>query len=312
MSNPFSVEPPSWLQRRATIGYEEALQTSGEVGQMAGAAIGSGIQAGEGKGNFFQLFSDSMNRVKDSMWDFKKKNALLTLQSNELGLQEKQLQIQGQTQEFSAQREDAPIWMQYQSDALKDPTTPQPAWQSQKYQTMGQQFVWKQQAEELQKQKIQTTLDAAKIKADTDRQRIDAMQSIAAANNKSRETIANLKKQADEGFTPKEIPFGNATLIQLGPHHWQYVRGEVAKVMTPDKLQAFANGLSDENPNKAFLLKAAEVAAVKQVTGNKSASTSAATPKPDDLVTVINPSGKHVKIKKSDLDDALKQGYQQP
>lgn len=196
----------------------------------------------------------------------------MTHQKSLLDLQEKHLQIQAQTEEIEAQKKDAPVWMQYQVAALKDPATPQPAWQSSKYQTMGHQFVWKQQADEIQKQKIQSTLDAHQLAADTAQDKIDAQKEIAAANNKSRETIANLKKQADDGFTPKTIQYGNSSLVQLGPHRWQYVRGDTVKKMTPLQLQAFANGLSDDDPNKDYLKKAAEVAAVKQTKSTPAAT----------------------------------------
>jgi hypothetical protein len=244
-----------------------------------------------------------------SAFDEAQHNAVnMTHQKAMLDVNQKNLEITAQSNELSAQQRDQPAWMDYQSKALKDPSTPQPGWESQKYQSMGESFGMKLQANEIAKQKVQNSLDIAKVKSDSDAARIQAIKDNNAANIKSREKIAELKKSADDDFTPKEIPFGNATLIQLGPHRWQYVRGEVVKEMSPDKLLAFANGLDDGNPNKDFLKKAAEVAAVKQVTktpavGGK--ATQAGKPTTGRVV-VKGPNGESGTMEK---DDTLPEGW---
>lgn len=77
---------------------------------------------------------------------------------------------------------------------------------------------------------------------------------------------------------------------------------------TPAQLGAIAKALDDEDPRKMQIQDFLANKAVATVKGQTPAPT---VPPESELVDVINPQGKAVRIKRSDLDRALKQGYKQ-
>jgi hypothetical protein len=306
----FNVEPPRWLQNSTSVDWFKTGQATGEVlGNIAtsiGVESSKQFQDKEQGVNFFNKMVDASRVANDPLY------------------LEKVDTFKAQAELTQATKKDQLQGMKEYAEWMKD-TGGKGDWNGTS--TYGVELAQKtalqnwmrsnqQAAIKVKQTEADNKIAAAKIKADTDAARIQAQRDIAGANNKSRETIANLKKTADDGFTPKIIPYGNSTLVQLGPHRWQYVRGDTVKAMNPKQLFDFANGLSDDDPNKDYLKKSAEAAAVNQTKGKKPATTSQAAPQVEpaanDLVTVINPSGKTVRIKSSDLDEALKSHYKQP
>jgi len=281
----FNQGPPRW----------QAFGMGEEIGQALGGIIGGTIKAAtndrkESNMNFMQAWGRGFLEAQDSNYDLKQKMAMLSLEEQKTALDIQHMTLDDKKQGMK----EYPEWLKATGgDWKKMMTTPFDGTSNFAAELVAKQ---KQQAwmrsiqEEAANAKMtdaENRVKVAQIKAETDAQRIAAQKEISAANIKSRETIATLKKQADEGFTPREIPFGNATLVQLGPHRWQYVRGQTAKVMTPLQLQTFANSLDPKDPKKAILLEAAENEAVQQVTGTKptAPSTKPATDDPFGLFT---------------------------
>ena len=270
MSDIFNAEPPAWLQQSTSVDWFKTGQANGEVlGNIAtsiGVESSKQFQDKEQGVNFFNKMVDASRVANDPLY------------------LEKVDTFKAQAELKKATAKDQLQGMKEHAEWMKDTggkgdwtgTSDYGAQLAQKTTQENWMRSNQQAAIKVKQTEADNKIAAAKIKADTDAAKIQAQRDIAAGHDKTRETIANVKKQADAGFEPKVIQYGTSQLVQLGPHRWQYVRGDTVKQMTPLQLQSFANGLSDDDPNKDYLKKAAEAAAVNQTKGKKPATSAPA------------------------------------
>ena len=122
----FSQGPPQWLAQRALYdeqSVDEATQQgAGMLGRLTAAAVGAGVKSATKGTNFFTTFGEMYRKAggvqEQAAWN--------KVQDMDLDLDQKKKEIFDQGQ-------DAPKFAKWQADMSKDPSTPQPAWMSDKY-----------------------------------------------------------------------------------------------------------------------------------------------------------------------------------
>ena len=109
MSDPFSEEPPQWLQRETAVDWDkEGEKVGGSLGTIMSGFIRAGTNDEKNTGmNFLQAFGTGMNDAQDSMYEIKRNSALLSIESQKTKNQLQNFEVQDQIQGAK----EIPEWM---------------------------------------------------------------------------------------------------------------------------------------------------------------------------------------------------------
>lgn len=216
----FSIQPPEWMQQRATFQFENAVRDSEMLGQtmgnVAASAISAGINPKDSKQNFLSRWSDAYHQIQDPMYDIKRKQGELSLEATKSDLLSENFKLDQQKNEAAAWQKDLPElspWMTLTPEQRLD--KPAPAVTSQKGLEIQRQV-------EQNDERIINQKQANKIRADNSKAQLTAGQramewanAFASASPETQAKIAALGNDAYEtdAYTGRKLPSLEAITI---------------------------------------------------------------------------------------------------
>ena len=255
MPDIFSIQPPRWLQERTSHGFDLAR----EAGGLAGTTIGSGIKSATTGENFFTVFKDAVNTAKDPFYMEKAEAFRASAELQHATTADK---LQGMKEYPEWLKETGGDW-QKALDVPFTGTSVSGAQMVEKQKNAAWMTYTKQQAQEIQKQKTENTLEF---------QRQTEAQKAAQLEETKRHNLAvEAEKTSMTAPETKEFDDGSK-LIHVSPNRWQYIKGGATKGMSTSQLMAISKSLKDLDPKDATastIDEALKSEAVQQVRGVK-------------------------------------------
>jgi hypothetical protein len=262
----FNVQPPEWLQKRATFDYEENVRGGEAVAGELGSALAGGVKSAATGNNFFDMFNEARGLANDPMY-VPKMEALRA--KADLMHQQTADQLQGAKEYPEWLKQTGGDW-QKMLDTPFDGTSVSGSQMVEKQKTAAWMTYTKQQAQEIQKQKTENTLEF---------QRQTEAQKSADLDERKRHNQAVEAEKTTGMDNPQTKEFDDGSkLIHVSPNRWQYVKGGVTKGMSTGQLMALSKSLTDLDPKDttaATINEALKAEAVQQVKGIKSKPTKA-------------------------------------
>lgn len=231
----FSIQPPEWMQHRAEVGYESALEDSKQLGQNLGMAAGSAIVAGinpkDSKQNFLSRWSSAYHEIEDPFYQGKKAQSDLqvaTLKDRIQGMKE------------------YPEWLKSTGGnaekMLDAPFTGTSEWASSMVEQAKMQ-AWQRstqrQAVEVRQQQVENQLEIAQLKNQIEADRIANAKQIAEITAQSRKDVAQTTATSRENVAETQAQ-NRIDVAQLNAQ----TQKELAKIHAQGKNLTLGNYIS--------------------------------------------------------------------